>query len=219
MTKLEMEKLSLERARNKNVVDLLQVLDDESTCVLVFENCVLGDLVRQVVLHDKRPLEAYVFPTIIKPVLLGLQHMHKQVRLLYLLPAAALSFEYLDAASMLLWAPYMNLSQGGEPCNRIHKSLKMPKTVHTCRELFTVESVQHTSSCEATNQCVCATSSMHSTHTMTTATNTATGRGIWTTCHPNSCGRTQQEIHMGVPTQMHLNSAHLSSPRLLMCGR
>lgn len=80
--RVELEKSALKRARHRNVVNLLHVMDDENTCVLVFENCVLGDLVRQVVLHDRPPSEATIFPNIIKPVLLGLQHMHKQVCLL-----------------------------------------------------------------------------------------------------------------------------------------
>ena len=80
--KVELEKRALERARHHNVVKLLHVEDDRSTCILVFENCLLGDLVRQVALRKQQPSESSVFPNIIKQVLLGLRHMHKQVWLL-----------------------------------------------------------------------------------------------------------------------------------------
>lgn len=83
--KVELEKHALEKSRHRNVVSLLHVEDDRNTCVLVFENCVHGDLVRQVVLHEKRLSDAAIF-FIIKQVLFGLRHIHKQVCLLHSVP-------------------------------------------------------------------------------------------------------------------------------------
>ena len=77
--RVELEKRALERCRHRNIVDLLHVEDDSNTCTLVFENCVLGDLVRRVALHKHHPSESSVFPAIIRQVLLGVQHMHEQV--------------------------------------------------------------------------------------------------------------------------------------------
>lgn len=79
MARVELERAALERSRHRNVVRLLHVLNDEKSAILVFENCLLGDLVRQVALQDARLPEVTVFTIIIKQVLLGLQHMHKQV--------------------------------------------------------------------------------------------------------------------------------------------
>jgi serine/threonine protein kinase len=78
--RVQLEKSALQKARHRNVVELLQTLEDEHTCVLVMENCVNGNLVRQVALRNK-DISDTVFPLIIKPVLLGLQYMHIQVRL------------------------------------------------------------------------------------------------------------------------------------------
>ena len=79
MARVELERAALERSRLRNVVRLLRGLNDEKSFILVFENCLLGDLVRQVTLQDARLPEVTVFSIIIKQVLLGLQHMHKQV--------------------------------------------------------------------------------------------------------------------------------------------